>query len=187
MKNIANTPIIVTVLLLAIAAPGLARDESKEIWIGETVSVPLDEVQITSDKTVIGVDDTSVATATWGSGNTGPVIIKVRSPVIVRGRVELPEEIGENHDLSLIITPVEWNVSSLAFWELPEGCLFVPVNKKTSSFEIKDVVPGRYKVSFSITSYNRSKRWEGKSIESMNFEVPPGGTKNLVLTPKVKE
>ncbi|MFH1999647.1 MAG: sigma-70 family RNA polymerase sigma factor, partial [Planctomycetota bacterium] len=105
------------------------------------------------------------------NADTGPVIIKVRSPVMVQGRVELPQEIGENHDLTLIITPVEGKLSWLALRALLEECLFVLVDKKTNTFEIKNVVPGRYKVSFNITSYNQSKRWAGKSIEPMKIEV----------------
>ena len=116
---------------------------------------------------------------------SGPVIIEVRSPVLVRGRVELAREIGENHDLYLVLTPLDFDPSSLFLEGKLEGFLLVPVDDKTGTFVIEDAVPGSYQASFSITSYNRSKRWEEKSIEPLKIEVPPGGARNLVLTPKL--
>lgn len=97
----------------------------------------------------------------------GPVIISLITPILVQGRVTLPDEAKEARWVGLLFRSEEG-----------QGAEWAKLDKSTGNFETKKLVPGSYKAEL-VGDLK-------KKYEVMPFDVPPGGVSDLVLISKEK-
>lgn len=92
--NLRFPSVVLPWLVLAAAAlPGRAAERSVEIWVGESASISAGRKQVERGTVTVTSDKPKIATATWGGGDTGPVIINGVSEgeavVTVKGKVRV--------------------------------------------------------------------------------------------------
>jgi len=98
---------------------------------------------------------------------TGPVIIKRKTPTLVSGKVVLTDKMYESRWLMLLFAPQEGT---------PGNGAYLQISKKTGEFKTMELIPGSYIVSYYYE--------DGTSAKSFELSVPEGGVTGLVLVPE---
>jgi hypothetical protein len=131
--------------------------------------VPIGIYTLTSGEQDLLIDPVSDIKVLPG-GSTGPLILQQLTPILVKGRVVLPENTEPPRYLWLYCMPrIEGS---------PRGKM-VAVSTKTGEFETKILAVGEYTgMLFGI---------RGKRFKPIEFEVPPGGHTDLLLVAEVVE
>jgi RNA polymerase sigma factor (sigma-70 family) len=124
---------------------------------------------------------------------TGPVVVKVFAPVTVKGWVSLPEGARNADQVGLTIYPegagpvnffdaIQQNIASALSREVG-GSRFVTLDAVTGAFKVDRMMPGRYEATLSVHFKDRKRPSQEYRFETMEFDVPVGGVKDLHLVP----
>jgi len=95
------------------------------------------------------------------------VVLTMVTPVVAKGTVQLPEDLGESRWLGLYFETVEEGTDLNAWTQ---------VNKRTGEFETRKLIPGYYKATLMGDT--------AQQYLPVEFRVPPGGVTNLLLVPE---
>jgi len=131
--------------------------------------VPVGTYKIEAESNQFGCPPVS-GVEVYARGKAGPIVLTMITPVVVKGRVDLPESELSARWVGMMIEPAD---------DKSSGREWVSIRSGSGSFETKRLIPGSYKAQLWGS-------FETK-YEKMSFLVPRGGISNLVLSPKPVE
>jgi len=156
----------VTATLEDDAAPYTVRMSTASELDGSFIfdGVPIGIYSIRAREKNLGCEPTKGVKLSVNS-RVGPVVVKLKSPVMVSGFIELPESASDAPRIFFMAGPKEGG---------RRDRVWIKVDMETRGFETTKLVPGFY--TGEVYTFNKKQYTVG------DFEVPHGGVSNLVLT-----
>ncbi len=110
-------------------------------------------------------------------GGGGLVTLVMIDPVVVAGWVKLPDAVKNARWIGLVVKSADSGDKEDKGGR--GGTEWVALDKETGEFETTKLIPGSYTANLFSGA--------GQKYKPMEFDVPPGGLANLVLTPEPDE